>query len=270
VKATINTILRPDGRALVVAMDHARDWGGLPGLERPGETIAQVLSGGADAIMTTYGVAKQFSHLTAGRAAMIVRLDGWASHFRESWLQYSGWQTLYTVEDALRVGADAVIVNYFMGGPAEHDSLRVLARAAAEADKLGVPLVAECLPCPSPQIAEPNDPDMIAVAARIANEHGADMIKCYYSGTIDGFRQVTETNPAPVLIAGGAVMETARDVLTVVSDALQAGARGVFFGKNIWQSPDPAAMTAAMARVIHEGATPDEAADVLMPLAATR
>ena len=132
------------------------------------------------------------------------------------------------------------------------------------------PLSPSVSPALSPQIAEPNDSDMIAVAARIANEHGADMIKCYYSGTIDGFRQVTETNPAPVLIAGGAVMETARDVLTVVSDALHAGAHGVFFGKNIWQSADPEAMTAAMARVIHEGVTPDEAADVLMPLAAKR
>lgn len=267
-KATISNILRPDGRALVVAMDHARDWGGLPGLERPGETIARVVSGGADAIMTTYGVAKQFGHLTADRVAMIVRLDGWASHYRESWLQYSGWQSLYTVEDALRVGADAVIVNYFMGGPAEHDSLRGLARAAAEADQLGVPLVAECLPCPGPNIAEPNDPEVIAVSARIASEHGADMIKCYYSGSEKGFRQVTETNPAPVLIAGGAVMNTSLDVLTVVSDALRAGARGVFFGKNIWQAADPEAMTAAMRRVIHEGMPPDEAVTALTPLAA--
>jgi DhnA family fructose-bisphosphate aldolase class Ia len=260
VKASLSGVLRPDGRALVVAMDHARDWGGLPGLERPGETIERVVAGGADAIMTTYGVAKQFRHLTAGKAALIVRLDGWASHYRESWLKYSGWQQLYTVEDALRVGADAVIVNYFMGGAAEHDSLRVLAHAAAEADRLGVPLVAECLPCPSPEIPEPNAPEVIAVSARIANEHGADMIKCYYSGTVEGFRKVTETNPAPV-------METPLDVLTVVSDAMRAGARGVFFGKNIWQSTDPGAMVAAMSRVIHGGERPDEAHDVLLSIA---
>jgi class I fructose-bisphosphate aldolase len=259
VKSSVEKIFQQDGKSLIVAMDHARDWGGLPGLEQPGETIAKVLAGGADGIMTTYGVAKQFNHLTAGKATMIVRLDGWASCYCESWLQYSGWQQLYTVQDALRVGADAVIVNYFMGGPAEHDSLRVLANAAAEADHLGVPLVAECLPCPGPEIPDPNNEEFIAVAARIANEHGADVIKCYYSGSAEGFRRVTSTNPAPVMIAGGPIADSARDLLAMVHGAMEAGARGVFFGKNIWQSANPAATTRAIRRVIHEHASPDEA-----------
>jgi DhnA family fructose-bisphosphate aldolase class Ia len=267
VKSTVQNVLGPDGRSLIVAMDHARDWGPLPGLERPEEVIARVIEGGADGIMTTYGVAKQYGHLMAGRVKVIVRLDGWASHLRESWLAYTGWQGLYTVEDALRVGADAVIVNYFMGIAAEHDSLRVLARSAAAADRLDVPLVVESLPCPSPQIAEPNNPAIIAVAARIATEHGADLIKCYYSGTTEGFRQVTETNVAPVLIAGGAVMNTPLDVLEVVHGALAAGARGVFFGNNIWRAPDPTAMVRAMRSVIHDGVSPRTAAESLMALA---
>lgn len=259
-KASVQKVLRGDGKSLIVAMDHARDWGGLPGLERPGETIEKVLAGGADGIMTTHGVAKNFGHLTAGKAALVVRLDGWASHYQESWLQYSGWQQLYSVEDLLHVGADAVIVNYFMGGPAEHESLRVLAKCAAVADKLNVPLVAECLPCPGPRIANPNDPEFIAVASRIASEHGADMIKCYYSGTAEGFQQVTSTSPVPVLIAGGPVVDNATELLAMVSGAIHAGARGVFFGKNIWQSANPTAMTRAIHRVIHEDAAPNFAA----------
>jgi len=258
-KPALRKLLRADGRALVVAMDHARDWGGLPGLERPEETIARVIEGGADCIMTTYGVAKQFGHLMAGRVGVIVRLDGWSSHFREKWLEYTGWQQLYTVEDALRVGADAVITNYYMGAPGESDSLRVLAQCAAAADRLGVPLVAECLPSPNPEISDPNDPEYIAVAARIANEHGADMIKCYFSGTTKGFRKVTSTNPAPVLVAGGPVLNSALDVLEMVAQAIAADARGVFFGKNIWQSADPAGMVRAMAQVIHDNAPPSEA-----------
>ena len=150
-----------------------------------------------------------------------------------------------------------------MGGPAEHDSLRVLAACAAEADRLGVPLVAECLPCPVPKIAEPNDPEHIAVAARIATEHGADMIKCYYSGTAEGFQKVTSTNPAPVMIAGGPVVDSALELLGMVSGAMRAGARGVFFGKNIWQSADPTATVRAMHRVIHDDASPQEAVEEL-------
>jgi DhnA family fructose-bisphosphate aldolase class Ia len=263
----VQKLLRPDGRALYVAMDHARDWGGLPGLERPEETIGRVVAGGADGIMTTYGVAKQFGHLLAGRVPVIVRLDGWCSHYREKWLEYRGWQQLFTVEEALRVGADGVIVNYFMGAPGESESLRVLARCAADADRLGVPLVVESLPSPNAEIPEPNDPEVIAVAARIATEHGADLIKCYFGGGVEGFRRVTETNPAPVLVAGGPVMDSPLAVLEVVGQAMRAGARGVFFGKNIWQSCDPGAMTRAIARVIHDEAAPSEAVEELRTLA---
>jgi DhnA family fructose-bisphosphate aldolase class Ia len=61
------------------------------------------------------------------------------------------------------------------------------------------------------------------------------------------------------MIAGGPIADSARDLLAMVHGAMEAGARGVFFGKNIWQSANPAATTRAIRRVIHEHASPDEA-----------
>jgi class I fructose-bisphosphate aldolase len=109
-KPSLQRILKPDGKALIVAMDHARDWGALPGIENPAEIIPRLIEAGADGIMTTYGVAKHFGHLIAGKAALIVRLDGYNSRFGEKWMAYKHWQQLYNVEDVLRHGADAVIV----------------------------------------------------------------------------------------------------------------------------------------------------------------
>jgi class I fructose-bisphosphate aldolase len=208
--------------------------------------------------MTTYGVAKHFGHLIAGKAALIVRLDGYNSRFGEKWMAYKHWQQLYNVEDVLRHGADAVIVNYFMGIEAESDSLRVMARSAADADKFGVPLVVEALACVSDAIPDHLDAEVIAVASRIATEHGADMIKCYFSGTPD-FRRVAETNVAPVLIAGGPVTNTRLGALKMVRAALDASAKGVFFGQNIWRSSDPEGMTRALADIIHRNVEPTEA-----------
>lgn len=251
-------ILKPDGRALIVAMDHGRDWGPLPGIENPAATIETVVDAGADCIFTTYGLAKQCGHLVNGRAGLIVRIDGYASAYREKWLHYSSWQQLYSVEDAVRVGADGVIVLYFLGAPGEPESLRVTAQAAVEADRLGVPLAVEALPCPCEAIPDTTATKAIAAASRIAVEHGADMIKCYYNGK-DDYSYVVETSPVPVLIAGGPVTETRLQALQMVSNAIKAGVRGVFFGQNIWRSPDPAGMVKAMSAIIHDDMAPEEA-----------
>ncbi|MCA9910334.1 MAG: fructose-bisphosphate aldolase [Anaerolineae bacterium] len=268
-KAGMNKILKPDGRALVVAMDHGRDWGPLPGIEKPGETIEKLIDAGIDGVFTTYGIAKQFGHLMAGRVSLIVRTDGYASAYREKWLEYASWQRLFSVEDALRVGADGILVMYFMGNESESPSLRVLAEYVSEADRLGVPIAVETMPCPSPNIPDTYDTKVIATAARIAMEHGADMVKCYYNGRAD-FSYVTETVPVPVLIAGGPVTETRLDALRMVSNAVKAGVRGVFFGQNIWRSPDPVGMARALSAIIHDDMAPEAAAEQFLAEAAVK
>ncbi|MFO7635067.1 MAG: hypothetical protein R6W76_21145, partial [Caldilinea sp.] len=59
-------IFRKDGRTLIVAMDHGLIDGPCAGLERPAETIAKIKAGGADAVLTSYGVAKRFAAELAG------------------------------------------------------------------------------------------------------------------------------------------------------------------------------------------------------------
>jgi DhnA family fructose-bisphosphate aldolase class Ia len=262
-KETVSKILKPDGKALIVAMDHARDWGALPGLVDPAKTIEMVIDAGADGIMTTYGVIKQFGHLMFGRVSVLLRADGYNSYLGEKWMEYTKWQRLYSVEDALRVGADAVVLNYFLGIPAEGDSLRVMAETAAEADKLGMPLVVEALACKSPNIPDHLDAKYIAVAARIAAEHGADVVKCYYSGTPE-YRQVIQDTYVPVTIAGGPAKETMLDALKMVSDAMRIGVKGVFFGQNIWRSANPTGMVRALSDIIHRGVDPEMAHEVHM------
>jgi DhnA family fructose-bisphosphate aldolase class Ia len=92
----------------------------------------------------------------------------------------------------------------------------------------------------------------MAAAARIAFEHGADYVKTYYTGTPDGFRLVVDNCPVPVLIAGGPRMDSAQAALQVVYEAVQAGAAGVVFGRNIWQHTDPAAMIQALNQIVHQ------------------
>lgn len=262
-KSVSQKLFCPDGTALFVAMDHARDSGPLPGLAHPGETVQQMIASGADGIMATYGVAKQYGQMMSGKVRLVVRLDGWSSIYRERWPQYSGWQQLYSVAAAVRLGADAVICNYFLGALGESASLAVVGRCAEEADRLGIPLVVEAVPCAGPNLADPNDAKHLAVAARIAAEHGADVVKTFYSGSAETFRLVTATCPVPVLIAGGPMLNSALDVLRLVHGGMQAGAKGVFLGKNIWAAPDPAGMVRAVSAIIHTQVPPEEAVQAL-------
>jgi DhnA family fructose-bisphosphate aldolase class Ia len=99
----------------------------------------------------------------------------------------------------------------------------------------------------------------MASAARLGFEHGADFVKSYYTGTPEGFRHVINNCPVPVLIAGGPKMETQQEALQQVADAMSAGASGVVFGRNIWQSGQTRAMIGALKHIIHENGPVSEA-----------
>ena len=249
-------ILASDGRALIVAMDHARTHGAIEGLEDPGAVIEAAVDGGADAVMTTFGVAKRYRERLAGRIPTIIRLDGGPSIYREDWLAYTEWSLLHSVEDALLLGADGVVLMAFLGIPVELETYRAVARVAGECLRANLPLVVEALPCPSERIPDPRATGAMASAARLGFEHGADLVKSYYT---EDFTRVTDNCPVPVLIAGGPKMDTVEQTLQVVQDATEAGAAGVVFGRNIWQSGDTRGMIRALNNIIHEGRPATEA-----------
>ncbi|HEX6710151.1 MAG TPA: hypothetical protein VF068_07440 [Rubrobacter sp.] len=243
-------ILASDGRALIVAMDHARTHGTIEGLEDPGAVIEAAVEGGADAVMATFGVAKHYREQLAGRIPTIIRLDGGPSLYREDWLAYTEWSLLHSVEDALLLGADGVVLMAFVGIPVELETYRIVARVAGDCLRANLPLVVEALPCPSERIPDPKASDAMASAARLGFEHGADLIKSYYT---EDFRRVTDNCPVPILVAGGPRMDTVEETLQVVHEATEAGAAGVVFGRNIWQSGNTRGMIRALGSIIHEG-----------------
>jgi DhnA family fructose-bisphosphate aldolase class Ia len=242
-------------KALVVAMDHARTLGVVAGLEDPGLVLDRVLDAGADAVMTSYGVIKKYRDKLLGRVPTFLRLDGGPTPYLEEWLHYTQWSLLHTVDDARRLGVDGVCLMGFMGAEVEMTTYEIVARVVGDCAADGLPVMVETLPCPNDRIPDANDAGAMASASRIGFELGADIIKTYYTGSPESFRRVTSTVPAPVLIAGGGKMNTARAALDVVHGSIEAGGKGVVFGRNIWQNPDPSRIVAAMKYIIHEGAT---------------
>jgi class I fructose-bisphosphate aldolase/fructose-bisphosphate aldolase/2-amino-3,7-dideoxy-D-threo-hept-6-ulosonate synthase len=244
------------GRALIVAMDHGLLDGPCPGLEDPGQTIAKVVEGGADAVLTSYGVARRF----AGELApigLILRVDGGSTSLGDS----SGPGALfYGVEEALRLGADAVGVTAFPGAPQEMETLKTLAAVIAEAHAWGLPVMAEMVPGGFDSAAEFRTRESISLSVRVAAELGADFVKTPYT---TGFEAVTRTCYVPVVILGGAKRGSERGMLADIKSAMDAGGAGVAIGRNIFQAEDPTTMAAAVAAILHDGATVDEALAIL-------
>jgi DhnA family fructose-bisphosphate aldolase class Ia len=252
-----------DKKQLVVAMDHGRAMGAVEGLENPGRVIDSVIEAAADAIMTSFGVVKRFRERLIGQVPTVLRIDGGPSLYREDWLRNTEWTLLHTVEDARALGVDGVCTMVFIGAPVEAATLEITAEVAGACLQDGLPLMVEALPCPCERIPDTNAADAMASACRIGFEHGADVLKTYATGSAASFRKVTGSCPAPVLIAGGPKMDSDRAVLEVVRGTLDAGGQGVVFGRNIWQSPQPARMIRALRHLIHDDGTVDEAAELL-------
>ena len=110
-------------------------------------------------------------------------------------------------------------------------------------------------------IKDPHDPQVVAHAARIGAECGADIVKTVYTGDGDSFAKVVSSIPVPVVIAGGAKMATDMDVLQMTEDAMTAGAKGVTFGRNIFAHKTPQKMVEALAGVIFKKQTASEAVE---------
>jgi DhnA family fructose-bisphosphate aldolase class Ia len=196
---------------------------------------------------------KRYAEQLIGRLPVFLRLDGGPSNLREDWLKYTEWSLLHTVEDARALGVDGVCVMCFVGGAVELRTMEIVARVAGECDADGLPVMVEALPSlDAPRIPDPAA--AMAAAARIAFEHGADLVKTYYTGTPESFRHVTSNCPVPTLIAGGSKMDTIEAALEVVHGAMAGGAKGIVFGRNIWQSNHPAGVMAALRAVIHDNA----------------
>ena len=252
----LDSIFGIDGRAVIIALDHGLIDGPCPGFERPGETIAAIVAGGPDAILTSYGVARRFAAELEG-VGLILRSDGAVSNLGGPSTGSVG--RFFGAEDALRVGADALAVTAFPGSAAEADTLRNLALTVGEAHSRDLPVMAEMVPGGFDSPPEMRSPEAVAFAARLGAELGADFIKAPYC---DDFAQVTASTFAPVVILGGSKGAEA-DTLANIRASVDAGAAGVAMGRNVFQSKHPTAMTQAVAAVVHAEVTVEYALSIL-------
>jgi fructose-bisphosphate aldolase, class I len=246
----------PSGRLCSIAVDHFIGYGhGLPaGLQHIQSTLADIVSAQPDAVTMMKGIAMSAWKPYAGKIPMILqciiaRPDDTA------------FENLLTVEEAIRLGADAIAVACFVHGKTEAGNLKIVSNVVREAAPFDIPVICHIYPRSeaSGYTQVSFTPEDIAWAVHCAMELGVDVIKTPYCGDIASYSQVVVDSPVPVVAAGGPQQETFEAALAMMGEVVASGARGATIGRNVWGFGKTTAAVKAFKAVIHDGRTPQEA-----------
>jgi predicted phospho-2-dehydro-3-deoxyheptonate aldolase len=239
---------RGTGRAVIVPMDHGLTMGPVSGLVDLRGTIEMVSQGGATSIVP-------YSHRSYGRdIGLILHLS--ASTNLGAWGNHK--VIVATVEEAIKIGADAVSVHVNLGNEDEPEMLRDIGQVSRTCSEWGMPLLVMIYPR-GKDIKDSYDPELLKQCARVATELGADIVKTNYTGDMDTFREVTRGALAPVIIAGGPKIDSDVQLLQMVKDSLEAGGKGVSIGRNIFQHRNIVGITRAVSSIVLDDMEVEEA-----------
>ncbi|MDT3396390.1 2-amino-3,7-dideoxy-D-threo-hept-6-ulosonate synthase [Streptomyces sp. B1866] len=238
-----------DGRYLFVPLDHSVSDGPVVPQARWNGLIRALVDGGADAVVVHKGRARTLAPEVLRHCGLVVHLSAGTRHAADPRAKV----LVGDVEEALRLGADAVSVHVNLGSDTEHRQLSDLGAVAAACDAWNMPLLAMVYPR-GPRIADPHDPAFLAHAVNIAADLGADLVKTSVTVPPDRMSEVVDSCPLPVLAAGGP--PDGSDLIGYGTSLMLAGCRGLAVGRRIFSSPSPGSLTARLAAVVHAVETP--------------
>jgi len=249
---------RKTGKIVIIAFDHGFEHGPAdfpPEALDPKTVVKAAAQGGANGIMMHKGVAKYTAQEWVGKIPLILKVTGRTRLMPE---ELAIQAHVASVEDALSLGADGVAVTIYVGSNSEPKMLKDFGRVEAMCRQLGMPILALMYPR-GPSVKDRYNVEYVKYAARLGAELGVDIVKTYYTGSADTFREVVKSCHVPVVAAGGPRKETVEEVLEMVKDVMEAGAVGVTIGRNVWGHPNPVGMTRAIRKIVMQNASVKEA-----------
>ena len=232
----------PGARLFAVPLDHSLSVGPIAGLGNLEPTVRALQEGGVRCVVVHKGAVRTVQKALLPTTLLGVHLSASTSLAPDTGRKHIAG----TVQEAVRLGADLISVQVNFGDPAEGEMLEDLGHIAEECEALGMPLM--CMTYVK-QKGKENDSTALAHACRAAADLGADVIKTNFPDPA-GFRKVVEGTPVPVLVGGGPRMEKPEDFLGVVRQAIEAGARGLCVGRNLFQAPDVTSTARRVAEIL--------------------
>lgn len=246
--------------AVIIAIDHGYMDGPIPGMENLPDVVRKI-DASVDGILLSPGMLKHCRHAFQYKGAPmpIVRLN-WSTVFCFEW-QYREAMTVqaFSPADAMALGAEIALISLTLKTGSEANDVKnveLFGRLASDCRKIGMPVIGECFPNDCDNLSPEEMHDQVLRGCRILAELGADLIKTFHTHR---FPEVIRGCPVPVLGLGGHTTPDPADSLILARDIIGAGAKGVVYGRNAIQRPDPKAYQRALCDVVKRNMQPDEA-----------
>lgn len=241
----------------------------LPGLVHAQTQVRAGIAGGANVLMLGRGIVKRVACEFKRDTSLALMLTASASNTPGG----NVITPIGSVEEALRLGADAVVVFVALATQDEPAMIRYLSDVGEACEELGMPLIAEAEYPTTYQdlnsLSSAYGAEYLLRNARMCAELGADIVKTNWTGDTESYRYLVEATGVPVVVAGGALVSD-RELLERMEQARTAGAVGCSVGRNIFEHRDPEGITRAISMIWREKRSAEEAINWLTERLATR
>ncbi|MEN8374148.1 MAG: fructose-bisphosphate aldolase [Gemmatimonadota bacterium] len=248
-----------NGTLLVLPIDQGIEHGPVDFLPNPASADPDyqwrlAVEGGYNAIACHWGMARRYMKPYAGRVPLILKINGKSSIPSDAEALSS---PTATVEDAVSLGADAIGYTLYVGSPNQDADFARLMEVRSACEEWGMPMVVWSYPRGEAIEAKGGRDSLYAVdyAARLAHEFGADIIKLNVpkKGPKDehmpaayreiewdyaeGVRRVVASAGNSLVLFSGGSKISDEDLVNKARMAMENGATGLIFGRNMWQRP---------------------------------
>lgn len=253
-------------KMMAITVDHAISRGIAPmkGLHSIQDTIDKIVVGKPDAMTMTKGIMERcWGPHTASNVSVLMKVSNYSPVAPTK-------DTIFgTVDEAIRMGADAVSMGAMTLGDFQGEQFEAIGRFAEECSAKGMPLIGHVYPKGESVPADKRTAwENIAYCCRSACELGMDIVKTTYTGDPDSMAKVIACVPSSfrVVIQGGDACKTLDDYLIMTRDAMDCGVGGVTMGRFVWDYKDVSALVVALRYIIHKGYSVKEAKELLAQL----
>lgn len=252
-------------KMMAITVDHAISRGIAPmtGLHQIQDTIDKIIAGKPDAMTMTKGIAEHCMWKHAGEVSMLMKVSNYSPVAPTK-------DTVFgTVDEAIRMGADAVSMGAMTLGDFQGEQFETIGRFSEECMRKGMPLIGHVYPKgESVPMDKRTSWENIAYCVRSACELGMDIVKTTYTGDPDSMAKVVSCVPSTfrIVIQGGDACKTLDDYLLMTRQAMDCGVGGVTMGRFVWDYKDVTALVIALRYMIHEGYSVKEAKELLVQL----
>lgn len=239
-----------NGKALFLAYDQGFEHGPTDFNDEnvdPQKILEIADSGYFTGVILQKGIAEKYYWKQGYKVPLILKLNGKTNLVKDE-DPYS--PQVCSVEEALSYGAKAVGYTIYIGSEYEPLMTQEFGLIEQQAEEVGIPVIAWMYPR-GRNVPDENDPKIVAYAARVGLELGADIVKVRYTGDVASFKWVVASAGKTKVVVMGGSKKKEEDFLKMVQDCMEAGAIGIAVGRNVWQNSEPLLMAEKIAKIVY-------------------